>query len=267
MVYGCLFTSCRLVAQSQAENTNSRIIKVTTALNHLTVLEFQEPVNLVVAGGSDFQIERQENKVFVKPLRSGIATNLFVWTATQRFNYELEPAGEVKNMNFAIDNATVVKAPADTQTQLDEVADMMLTRTFLGSESIDNSSVISGKERVSARVEQIFRTKNSLYVHYRIENKSKTSYPMSAPAAYRLQVGHPKISLQGLQGRQLDQQTLKKLQDTKEVALPIAHADVSSENLSAGQTAHGVVAIRQTPDSPVVLELVFAGGIKSIVVL
>ena len=55
------------------------------------------------AGSSDFQIERQENRVFVKPMRPGVSTDLFVWTASRRFVYELETQ-EVKNMNFAIDN-------------------------------------------------------------------------------------------------------------------------------------------------------------------
>ena len=77
---------------------------MATALNHLTILEFHEPVTMAAAGSSDFQIERQENKVFVKPMKSGASTDLFVWTASRRFAYELETTQEVKNMNFAIDN-------------------------------------------------------------------------------------------------------------------------------------------------------------------
>ena len=86
------------------------VIHVATALNHLTILEFHEPVTMAAAGSSDFQIERQENKVFVKPMKSGASTDLFVWTASKRFAYELETTQEVKNMNFAIDNA--VPTPA-----------------------------------------------------------------------------------------------------------------------------------------------------------
>src|SRR6266496_4038201 len=117
-----LCLACAVTAVSQETETTTktnRAIHVTTALNHLTVLEFQEPVTLVAAGGTDFQIERQENKLFVKPLKSGVATNLFVWTASRRFNYELEPAGEVKDMNFAIDNSvTTAKPVVDPQVQL-----------------------------------------------------------------------------------------------------------------------------------------------------
>src|SRR5260370_29185595 len=82
---------CFIAAQSQqpVTPTPTAVVKVATALNHLTVLEFHEPVTMAAAGSSDFQIERASNKVFVKPLKSGAATDLFVWTASRLFAYEL----------------------------------------------------------------------------------------------------------------------------------------------------------------------------------
>lgn len=266
-----LSLSCAVTAVSQdAETTTktNKAIRVMTALNHLTVLEFQEPVTLVAAGGTDFQIERQENKVFVKPLKSGVATNLFVWTASRRFNYELEPAGEVKDMNFAIDNSATASKPAvDPQAQLDQLADMMLTRAFLGAEPIDNSRIPVAKNSVAVRIEQVFRSKNSLYVHYSIENRGKTPYHVVAPSAYQLQLSSASISLPVLEHRQLDPQTIKKLGDVKALALPIGHAESKPEDLLPGESANGVVAIRRDLNSPVVLQLVFDANVKAILVL
>jgi len=257
-----------LIAAAASQDNKSNTVRVATALNHLTVLEFQEPVTLVAAGGSDFQIERQENKVFIKPLKSDVSTNLFVWTASRRFSYELEPPGEVKNMNFAIDNAVTAAKPAvDPQAQVDQLADMMLTRAFLGSEPIDSARVPVTKNRVTLRVEQVFRTKNSLYVHYSIENGTKNTYQVKAPNAYQLKVSRPAVSLPGLRGRQLDEQTVRKLRDTKEFALPIGHAEANPEVLSPGESANGIVAIRKDLDSPAVVQLVFDGGIKATLVL
>ena len=148
-----LSLSCTVTAVSQDTETTTKTnktIRVATALNHLTVLEFQEPVTLVAAGGTDFQIERQENKVFVKPMKSGVSTNLFVWTASHRFNYELEPAGEVKDMNFAIDNsATAANPPVDPQVQLEQLADMMLTASLPGCRTDRQRSDFAGEERRS----------------------------------------------------------------------------------------------------------------------
>jgi hypothetical protein len=257
-----------LIGSAASQDDKSHAVPVATALNHLTVLEFHEPVNLVAAGSSDFQIERQENKVFIKPLKSGVSTNLFVWTASRRFSYELEPPGEVKNMNFAIDNASTAARPAvDSRAQLDQLADMMLTRAFLGSEPIDSGRVPATKNRVTVLIEQVFRTRNSLYVHYSIENGSKNTYQVKALNAYQLEVSHPAVSLPALQGRQLDEKTVRKLRDTKELALPIGHAEATPEVLSPGESANGVVAIRQDLSSPAVLQLVFEGGVKAILVL
>ena len=114
LIYGL----CSIAALSQQSGTPSAnaVVHVATALNHLTVLEFHEPVTMAAAGSSDFQIEREANKVFVKPIKSGTATDLFVWTASRRFAYELEITQEVKDMNFAIDTAQPAPAPPRLQS-------------------------------------------------------------------------------------------------------------------------------------------------------
>src|SRR5215813_14040353 len=83
----------------------TRIVHLKTALNHLTVIEVAEPVVEVAAGSPSFKVEWRDNRVFVQPTEADAATNLFIWTATQRLNYELEPAGAVEAMDFAVDHA------------------------------------------------------------------------------------------------------------------------------------------------------------------
>ena len=96
-----------VVAQKIDTETSdrTRIVHLKTALNHLTVIEVSEPVMQVAAGSPAFKVEWRENKVFVQPTEADASTNLFIWTATQRLNYELEPAGSVANMDFAVDQA------------------------------------------------------------------------------------------------------------------------------------------------------------------
>src|SRR5437868_6990583 len=99
--------------------TKNEVIYVATAIDHLTVLEFGEPVTMAAAGSAAFEIERHENKVFIKPLKTGASTDLFVWTASRRFTYELEPPGEVKTMNFAVDNQIpILKAVPDSSAHM-----------------------------------------------------------------------------------------------------------------------------------------------------
>src|SRR5438105_4972638 len=141
----------------KVSHPKSEVIHVATALDHLTVLEFGEPVTMAAAGSPTFQIERHEDKVFIKPLKTGASTDLFVWTASRRFTYELEPAGEVKNMNFAVDSAIPAPKPVpDNSAQLAEVADMMLMRAFLGAERINSNSISEQKGRITVRIEHVF---------------------------------------------------------------------------------------------------------------
>src|SRR6266581_4520644 len=162
-----IYSLCAIAALSQQSSPPSpnAVVHVATALNHLTVLEFHEPVTMAAAGSSDFQIERESNKVFVKPVKSGAATDLFVWTASRRFAYELEITQEVKNMNFAIDSAPPAPAPppkpvADNAT--DQSVDVM-TRALLGTEEIKHTRAHAPKNQVSLRVEQVFRTRGIVY--------------------------------------------------------------------------------------------------------
>src|SRR5207249_11955222 len=91
----------------------AKVTRIETAMNHLTVIELAEPVTLAAAGSPSFKIERRDNKVFIQPLEEGVSTNLFIWTGSGRWNYELIPAASVEQMHFAIDQQMV----ASSQTQ------------------------------------------------------------------------------------------------------------------------------------------------------
>src|SRR5882724_5656703 len=85
--------------------SRERVVRVQTAMSHLTVIEVAEPVATVAVGSPQaFKVERRENKVFIQPLQENVATNLFIWTASTRLNYELVPAvSDAGQMDFAID--------------------------------------------------------------------------------------------------------------------------------------------------------------------
>src|SRR5579864_5081675 len=81
----------------------TKITRLATTQNHLSILEFNEPVKEVAVGSSNFKVEWRENKVFVQPLEPNAATNLFIWTESGRQSYELVSAESVDEMHFAID--------------------------------------------------------------------------------------------------------------------------------------------------------------------
>ena len=270
----CLFfigAACVASAFSQAGAPTLSPIHVATALNHLTVLEFHEPVTMAAAGSSDFQIERQEDKVFIKPTKLEASTDLFVWTASRRFAYELETTAEVKNMNVSVDNplppAPVAPPNTGFSSPVEEFADMMLTSAFLGAVNITPANPRAPKSPVLVRIQQVFRTKTSIYVQYSIENDGRGAYHVTTPDVFELQAGRSTLSLPSFAHKQLDPRLLEHLSDIHSVSLPVPHAESTSEDLAPGEATEGVVAIRQNLSSPAVVQLVFDNQVTATFVL
>jgi Conjugal transfer protein len=267
-----VYSLCAIAALSQQTGTPSPnpVVHVATALNHLTVLEFHEPVTMAAAGSSDFQIEREANKVFVKPVKSGAATDLFVWTTSRRFAYELEITQEVKDMNFAIDSVQPAPAPIPkpvVETDADQFADVVLTRALMGAEEIKQRSTRKTKNQVTVRVQRVFRTRSTVYIHYTIVNNSDLFYRVNTPQAYQLQPEDSPIALANLAHTQIDPAISEELRDAQELLLPVAHGETQTDDLHPGETTQGVVSIRKDLKSPAVVQLVFRDGVKAVFVL
>jgi hypothetical protein len=236
----------------------SDVIHVATALDHLTVLEFGEQVTMAAAGSPAFQIERHEDKVFIKPLKAGASTDLFVWTDSRRFTYELEPPGEVKSMNFAVDNRTPPpKLVPDSSSRMEEIADMMLSRALLGAERVDSTSIKDEKGRITVRIEHVFQSRNTLYIHYSVRNQSPQPYRVATPAVAEVLAPKTTISVMSLQHTQLDGQVLHKLGKLGERPLTPTRAETRKEDLQPGEETHGVVAIREQVPGPAIFQLTF----------
>ncbi len=246
--------------------------RVVTALDHLTVLEYDEPVAQAAVGSPAFQIERQDNKVFIKPLKAGVTTNLFIWTASKKsFSYELT-VGDVINMNaeirIAVPKSAATAASGDTSAQMEQVADMVITRALLGAEPVDGAGIKTPRNRVGLRIQQLFRSKNSLYIQYSIENLSGRPYRITTPSLYEIQAEQSSISLLPLKGRQLDQQIIAEFGKTVQIPLAIAHADSPAGDIAPRERKQGIVAIRrsQDPSTPFVLRIAFDANVSATVV-
>jgi hypothetical protein len=253
-------------AIGQANAAVPRVTRVATAVNHLTVLEFHETVAMAAAGSPDFQIERQQNKVFIKPLKPGVATDLFIWTQSGRYAYELETTGEVGNMSFAIDNAPSI-SPQPVTNPTDEMVDLLTTKVLLGAESIQAPQSRVAKDRVNVRVEEVFRTKSSIYLHFSVDNKTKQPWHVSTPTANYLQASDESPRLTGLIHQQLDQKALEQFADVSQTRLSVVHMECETDDLQPSEKTQGILVIRARLDSPTILQLIFAPQVTVIVVL
>src|ERR1035441_5920152 len=209
-----------LVAQKIGIETSdrTRIVHLKTALNHLTVIEVGDPVIEVAAGRPSFKVEWRENKVFVQPTEADAATNLFIWTASQRLNYELEPADSVTNMDFAVDQAPVhldAVKPAATTAQVP--VSPSITELLLAGKPV---RMLPHKQRASKPVEvwisDLYEKDGRLLVRYTVCNHGTEPYSIDTPLVYQLDGVRSPQSLYGLQNSQLGDEQAAKLKIKQE---------------------------------------------------
>ena len=139
-----LFLALGAIAAGAQTTSQSQIRHIETSLNHLTVLEFGESVTtLAIADPDSFQVERHDDKVFVKPLREGVSTNLFVWTASRELSYELDPAGQLAHMDVLVRTEPALNPHSSTQAsaepsdvEIRKIASLVLTQAMMGVEDV-----------------------------------------------------------------------------------------------------------------------------------
>ena len=265
----CLAAVSALGQQAKlSADSSTEVIHVATALDHLTVFEFGEPVTMAATGSNEFQVERHEDKVFVKPLKQGAATDLFVWTASRMFAYELESPGEVKDMKFALDERAKESLPS-ARPSLEDVADTLLTQALLGAQRIDNSSIRDEKSRPTPRIEQVFRTRNTTYIHYSIKNSTEQRFEIPEPAAYEVGALQPRVSPLAFHNIQLNDSVVRRLGVLHLRPLQIVKSQVHRKVLDPGEETQGVITVRQQLASPTIVQLVFGpfGGAATATVI
>jgi len=256
------------VAQKIETQTSdrTRIVHLKTALNHLTVIEVAEPVVQVAAGSPSFKVEWRENKVFVQPTEADAATNLFIWTANQRLNYELEPADSLTNMDFAVDQAPVHMEPVKPTAATTPVpVTPSITELLLTGKPI---RLLPSKQRASKPVEvwisDLYEKDGRLLVRYTVCNHGTEPYAIDTPLVYQLDGVRSAQSLYGLQNSQLGDEQASKLKIKQETPVKVLDAQMQTARIGPGEEAVGVVAIEvASSTNPTILRFQFPGSKQS----
>jgi hypothetical protein len=241
-----------------AAPSRNQVVPIHTALDHLTVIEVGEPVVTVAAGSVAFKIEWRDNKVFIEPTEPGVSTNLFIWTASSRLNYELESAGEVGKMDFAIDYPRPTPAPpaakvanpslshvggGDPSTMSYEIGPL------LGGRPVHSELVKPSEHRVDVSLKDLFEQNDTLFIRYEIRNNSHGVYIPGIPRVIALNGVHSSQTLVGRDNSQLSEAEAQKLKAQKQIPLAILDGKLRSTQLAPGEATVGVVGIKLPPSS------------------
>lgn len=259
----CLFA---LPASAQQQP----VTQVHTALNHLTVIEVGEPITMAAAGSDAFEIERHANRVFVKPTRAGISTNLFVWTEHGRSVYELQPAAEVSKMDVLIGAAQTpsITATADRLSEHDvsKVAEKVLSQTLLNAERVNALGLKTQKNRVNVKLEEVVRGKDAIYVRYQVTNLSAAPYRVVAPEVSVLTPSESATPSLPATNSQLGSAYVDRLSLPNRQPIEVLHSEIVEEDIAPGKSSAGVLAIKTKDSAPTLYQFVFGSDRVSPVV-
>jgi hypothetical protein len=242
-----------------------QILHIQTALSHLTVLEMTEPVSTVAVGSPVFKVEWRENKVFIQPTEPNVATNLFVWTASGRFNYELDPAGSVPQMDFAIDQTVAdPPEPALSVNRSGKPSDPSPAEVLIEAKPVRLYGSIPEKNRVAVYLTDLLEHDGQVFIRYTIRNHSSKTYVPGAPQVVALNAPKYRESLYALSNSQLSSDAAARLKCNGETRIEVAKGEIRSPRIEPGQETTGIVAIKLPPmhTKPTVLRLVFLGSPK-----
>jgi hypothetical protein len=237
-------------AQKIENETPSReqVVRVQTAMNHLTVIEVGEPVTTVAVGSpQSFKVERRDNKVFVQPLVESVSTNLFIWTSSTRLNYELVPAiSDPDQMDFAID----YRQP-QPQAQLTQPAQMQPVApvSAVPGEMLLNSTPVrlvgaEAKSNLGVLIRDVYRKQDEVFIRYAIENRSSQTFRTGEPTVVSLHGLKSDRSLWGFQNSQLGVDIASRLKaDGTPIPVKIRQCEPGVAEVAAGGARIGVMAL------------------------
>ena len=264
--------------------SRERVVRVQTAMNHLTVIEVAEPVATVAVGSPQaFKVERRENKVFIQPLQENVATNLFIWTASTRLNYELVPAvSDAGQMDFAIDYRQPQPQAQEAQPKPAPVAVV----STVPNEMLLNSTPVrlfggaaAAKADLGVLIRDIYRRQDEVFVRFSIENRSSQTLRAGTPAVVSLTGLKFDRSLWAFQNAQLGVEYASRLK-TYDAPIPvkITQCEPGVAEVGPGEARIGLIAL-QLPQvnpnakktQPTVLKILFpidrAGNLTATLVL
>jgi hypothetical protein len=257
-----LLTSALIPAVAQKieiqTSDRTRVVHLKTALNHLTVIEVADPVVQVAAGSPSFKVEWRENRVFVQPTEADVATNLFIWTASQRLNYELEPAGSVTDMVFAVDQAPVLVQAAKPASATPPASPSLIELLLAGKPVRLQPAKQRASKPVEVWISDLYERDGRLLVRYAVRNHGTEPYTVETPLVSQLEGVRSPQSLYGLINSQLGDEQAAKLKAKQQTPVKVLDGRMQSAQIAPGEEAVGVVALELTSSTyPTILRFQF----------
>ena len=176
--------------------------------------------------------------------------------ASHRLNYELEPAGAVDKMDFAIDEtARITQSSAADPPNPSAVSP---TEVLLGSKPVRMEAAKHTKKPVEVLIRDLYEENGKLLIRYAVRNQGKRGYELGTPRVYALDDARYTQSLYTLENSQLGQQEASHLKVKRQTLIPVLDGQLQTSHLDPGEETVGIVALPLPPSTkPRLLRLQF----------
>ena len=247
---GLLGVALTLPAQRIETGTDlpDRVVKVQTAMNHITLIQAPGDITNTAIGSKAFQVERKGNLLLIQPLEEGAATNLFVWVGDRRFNYELlPPVNDAGQMDFAIDYRRPTSAPAATlaPASIPNPASNIPAEMLMKGTPVSLKGKLDAHAGVGVVIHDLYRTSDTVYIRYTLVNRMDKTVRVGGPSVVELRDPRFGSSLFGLEHTQLGSDLAAKIKSASN-AVPLALGQRSSvlTELAPKREQIGLVSIK-----------------------
>jgi hypothetical protein len=241
---------------------STAITRVETALNHLTVVELREPVLSVASGSQAIRVEWRGNKVFIEPTEANVSTNLFIWTKSGRLNYELEPAGQVGEMDFAIDQAAVPRPAAKPRVAKSDPSsgEWQMEAALLGATPVEMGAYKMHPNRVHLLIKDTAHQGGRLFIRYAVVNSTNHLFEITSPQVFFLVSPRSRMSLVAQRNFQLPDS--ERIESNGEVSLDVIRQQVENREVGPDGESLGIIEVKAPPTTqgPTVLRVVLPGN-------
>jgi len=246
-----LSSSLALMAQSGISThiINSEVVsKIGTSLNHISVIEMPEPIVGATVGSDLVSMEYRDKTVLIEPLKPGVQTNLFVWTAHSRTTYEVLPAGDPSALSYSIRETYAPPptpppgpTPEEAQTERDRLHDtfMMTVRNIKARHYKETA------RRVHLRVLQVAEDQYAFYVRLRAVNATPHLYRIDTPVVSLLSpLFGERMALRSM-NEQLTDRKFAQVEAYDAYQLSTHGSTLVSRDLRSGEAVEWVMALKK----------------------
>jgi hypothetical protein len=126
----------------------------------------------------------------------------------------------------------------------------VLTKALMGVEEIAHDATKPSADRVQVALEQVYRTKDQLYIRYSVTNQTKFPFRVTTPDVCAPLPTEQPISLMSLRNHQITSQTFTAFKARQVSCIPVTQTEKSNRDLAPGEKTTGVISVGSSTGNP-----------------